>query len=365
MSTNRPKIICVDDEPQVLEGLKDRLRRHYDVVTTTNGFEALKLLADDDVPVVISDMRMPMIDGARFLTLAREHAPNTVRMVLTGQADVESAIQAVNGGQVFRFLVKPCAQEDLLASLDAAVELHRLRTSERVLLEETLRGAIGTMVEVLTLADPAAFGRATRIRQLVTMVAGRARVELTWELVSAALLSQLASLTLTDADVERLPVMAERLLAQIPRLETVRQMLRHAGPDPEDGPQAGATPQANLLRIAIDYELLESQDVEPEVALATMRGRGHRYEPELLEHLASALGARASNRQLREIGVLGLTSEMTIAADVKTHGGQLLVARGAPATPTLAARLRALPEGHVREPVKVWVERSADGSPAG
>jgi DNA-binding response OmpR family regulator len=355
-TTSRPKIICVDDEPQVLEGLKDRLRRHYDVVTTTNGFEALKLLAAEDIPVVVSDMRMPMIDGARFLTLVREHAPDTVRLVLTGQADVESAIQAVNGGQVFRFLVKPCAQEELLGALDAAVEQHRLRTSERVLLEETLRGAIGTMVEVLTLADPAAFGRATRIRQLVTMVAGRARVDLTWELVSAALLSQLASLTLSEADLERMPVMAERLLAQIPRLETVRQLLRHAGPDDEAGPSEAGSPQANLLRVAIDYELLESQDLDPETALATMRSRGDRYDPELLRHLAEALGARASSRQLREVRLHGLDSEMTLAADVKAHGGQLLVARGAPATPTLVARLRSLPDGHVREPLKVWVE---------
>jgi FixJ family two-component response regulator len=358
MSTNRPKIICVDDEPQVLEGLKDRLRRHYDVVTTTNGFEALKLLADDDIPVVISDMRMPLIDGGRFLTLAREHAPNTVRLVLTGQADVESAIQAVNGGQVFRFLVKPCAQEDLLGALDAAVAQHRLRTSERVLLEETLRGAIGTMVEVLTLADPAAFGRATRIRQIVTMIAGRARVELTWELVSAALLSQLASLTLSDTDVERLPVMAERLLAQIPRLETVRELLRHAGPDDEAGAPADASPQARLLRIAIDYELLESQDLDTEVALATMRGRRDRYDAELLEHLAAAIGARATSRRLREIGLHGLTNDMTLAADVKARSGQLLVARGAPATPTLIARLRSLPEGHVHEPLKVWIADS-------
>jgi CheY-like chemotaxis protein len=359
MSTSRPKIICVDDEPQVLEGLKDRLRRHYDVVTTTNGFEALKLLAGETIPVVVSDMRMPLIDGARFLTLAREHAPDTVRLVLTGQADVTSAIQAVNGGQVFRFLVKPCSQEDLLAALDAAVEQHRLRTSERELLEETLRGAIAMMVEVLTLADPAAFGRATRIRQHVASVAGRAGVELTWELVSAALLSQIGSLTLSPEDAERLPVMAERLLAQIPRLETVRVLLRHAGPAGETGAASEGSRAANLLRIAIDYELLESQELEPELAIATMRGRAGRYDGELLDALAAALGARASNRELREVRIVDLHHDMTLAGDVKSVGGQLLIARGAPVTQSLTARLRALPEGTVREPVKVWVERPA------
>jgi FixJ family two-component response regulator len=354
----RPKIVCVDDEPQVLEGLKDRLRRHYDVVTTTNGFEALKLISTEDVPVVVSDMRMPLIDGARFLTLAREHAPDTVRLVLTGQADVASAMQAVNGGQVFRFLTKPCAQEDLLTALDAAVEQYRLKTSERQLLEETLRGAIATMVEVLTLADPAAFGRATRIRQHVASVAGRAGVDLSWELVSAALLSQIGSLTLSPDDLERLPVMAERLLAQIPRLETVRRLLRHAGPADETADASEGTPAANLLRIAIDYELLESQDIDPELAVATMRGRAGRYDPALLDALAEALGARATNRVLREVRIVDLVGDMSLAGDVKSCAGQLLVARGAPVTPSLTARLRALPDGQVREPLKVWIERT-------
>jgi CheY-like chemotaxis protein len=354
----RPKILCVDDEPQVLEGLKDRLRRHFEVITTTNGFEALKLLADGDVPVVMSDMRMPMIDGARFLTLAREHAPDTVRIVLTGQADVTSAIQAVNGGQVFRFLVKPCAQEDLLSALDAAVEQHRLRISERVLLEETLRGAIATMVEVLTLADPAAFGRATRIRQHVTAIASRAGMELSWELVSAALLSQIGSLTIPAGDVERLPLVADRLLAQIPRLESIRQLLRHAGPKDLAGDAEDGSRPANLLRIAIDYELLESQEMEPELAVATLRGRGRRYDPVLLDALAAALGAQATSRRLREVALADLCGGMTMAADIKSRGGQLLIARGAPATPSLLARLRSLPEGQVREPLKVWIENA-------
>lgn len=351
----RARILCLDDEPQVLEGLKDRLRRHFDISTTTNGFEALKLLATGDFAVVVSDMRMPLLDGARFLTLAREHAPDTVRVVLTGQADVQATIQAVNGGHVFRFLVKPCAQEELLAALEDAVDYQRLRTSERELLEETLRGAIATMVEVLTLADPVAFGRATRIRQHVTAMAARGDVQLSWELVSAALLSQIASLGLDDGRVERLPIMAERLLAHIPRLESVRKLLRHAGPADEAGPASDGSPAANILRIAIDYELLESDELEPEVALAVLRGRDERYDQALLDVLAGAIGSHRASRQLREIRVDELREGMTVAIDLKARTGQLLVARGAPVTPSMVERLEALPAGHVHEPVKVWL----------
>jgi FixJ family two-component response regulator len=355
--TSRPKILCVDDEAMVLEGLRDRLHRRFDVITTTNGFEALKILASQNICAVVSDMRMPLVDGARFLGLAHEHAPDAVRLVLSGQMDVDAAMRAVNDGHVFRFLVKPCSQEDLVGALDAAVEQHRLRTSERVLLDETLRGSIAMMVEVLTLADPKAFGRATRIRQHVTDVARRAGVELSWELVSAALLSQLGSLTVADGESERLPIVASRLLAQIPRLEAVRVLLHHAGPsEVAGGAEAGSRP-ANLLRVAVDYELLESHGLDPELALATMRGRIGRYDAEILEALASALGARETGRELREVRIAELHDAMVLATDVTSTAGRLLVARGAPVTATLVARLRSLPDDQVREPIKVWIAR--------
>jgi FixJ family two-component response regulator len=353
----RPKILCLDDEPRVLEALRDRLRRQYDVITMSNGFAALKELATGEIPVVISDMRMPLLDGARFLTLARQHAPDTVRLVLTGQADVDAAIEAVNGGQIFRFLVKPCAQEVLVAAIEDAIEQHRLRTSERVLLEETLRGAISTMVEVLTLADPAAFGRATRIRQRVTSIARRAGVELSWELVSAALLSQLGSLTLSDADYERLPAAAERLLSHIPRLESVRQLLRHAGPAEEAGPAANGSKAANVLRVAIDYEVLADQGLDHEAAVATLRSRADRYDEHVLAALADALGADEEERELKEVWIRSLEEGMTLADDVMSTSGQLLVARGAPVNATLVARLTALGPAQVQQPLRVWRER--------
>src|SRR5688572_25668036 len=85
-SASKPRVLCVDDEPNVLESLRDTLRKRFDVVVTTNGFEALRMLKEERFEVLVSDMRMPMINGARFLSLAREHAPDTVRLLLTGQS---------------------------------------------------------------------------------------------------------------------------------------------------------------------------------------------------------------------------------------------------------------------------------------
>ena len=115
----KPPILCVDDEPAVLEGMRDNLRRTFRVTTAGSGAEGLELLTEQQFAVVLSDMRMPEMDGAQFLTRARQIAPDTTRMLLTGYADIESAISAVNDGQVFRFLTKPCSQDRLVSSLAA------------------------------------------------------------------------------------------------------------------------------------------------------------------------------------------------------------------------------------------------------
>jgi DNA-binding NtrC family response regulator len=92
----KPRVLCLDDEPHVLESLRDTLRRRFEVVITTNGFEALRLLTEQPCEVVVSDMRMPRLNGARFLTLAREHAPETVRVMLTGHSTLDDAAAAIN-----------------------------------------------------------------------------------------------------------------------------------------------------------------------------------------------------------------------------------------------------------------------------
>src|SRR5687768_872607 len=104
-----PVVLCVDDEPQVLAGLSVSLRRRYEILTATSGAEALAVLARrPDVAVVVSDMRMPGMDGAAFLAKAKEIAPDAVRVLLTGYSEIDAAMNAVNQGQIFRFLTKPC-----------------------------------------------------------------------------------------------------------------------------------------------------------------------------------------------------------------------------------------------------------------
>jgi diguanylate cyclase (GGDEF)-like protein len=131
----RVRVLCVDDEPAVLEALKLVLHRHYRVLCANGGAEALEILRrEPDIGVIVSDMRMPGMDGAEFLRRAREVLPDSVRILLTGQSDITSASAAINQGQIFRFLLKPCPSPALIEAIDEAADQHRAALTQRSLM---------------------------------------------------------------------------------------------------------------------------------------------------------------------------------------------------------------------------------------
>ena len=201
-----PRVLCVDDDPHVLEGLRDGLGRSFEVHTAESGADALALLEQDPdgYAVIISDMRMPVMSGSAFLGQARRISPNAVRMLLTGYSDVDAAIRAVNDGQLFRFLTKPCPPDELLRACAAALGQHRVLVAEHVLLAQTLRGAIKALTDVLALTNPAAFGRGTRLKTGVGLLAQQIGMTDAWEVEIGALLLQLGAVTLPDATAEKL-----------------------------------------------------------------------------------------------------------------------------------------------------------------
>jgi EAL domain-containing protein (putative c-di-GMP-specific phosphodiesterase class I)/FixJ family two-component response regulator len=132
VSIGPPQVLCVDDEPRVLEGLRGILGRRYAVLTAESGQRGLELIAQAPrIAVIISDMRMPGMGGAEFLSRACAALPQAQRIALTGHADLPSAVAAVNRGQVFRFLIKPCPASELLESVDAAVERYHSHLLEQ------------------------------------------------------------------------------------------------------------------------------------------------------------------------------------------------------------------------------------------
>lgn len=376
-AAERTRVLCVDDEPNVVEGLALHLRRRYEVVTAKSGAEGLAILEKDgSFAVVLSDMRMPHMSGAEFLGAARKARPESVRMLLTGQTDLKSAIDAINEGQIFRFLTKPCPPPVLLAAFEAAAELHRLLTAERVLLEQTLHGSVKALIDVLSLTNPVAFGRATRVKGRVAEVARVLSLTDSWQVEMAALLSQLGTIALppevteklhngdplTEAEaamVERVPVVTEQLLSSIPRLEAVRAILagaaKPAGAADDTAPRQGIHKAASALRVALDYDVLESRGDAPARAMDTLRGRVGRYDPQVLDAFATLYAGLAQRESVRELPLTALRVGMVFVNDVRLMNGALLCARGYEVTASFLAKARNFRAGSVREPLRVVV----------
>lgn len=379
--TDRPRVLCVDDEPKVLEGLKLHLRRQYEVQLAASGRMALDFL-EREAPfaVVLSDMRMPSMDGVALLSQVRQRCPDTVRMLLTGQADLQSAIAAVNEGQLFRFLTKPCPPPVLLQAFEAGVAQYRLVTAERVLLEQTLRGVIQTLTDILALTHPVAFGRANRLKRHAVDLAKQIGIQKdVWQLEMAAMLSQIGCIILPNetleklyqsgipndkerAMVERVPVVTQQLLSSIPRLEAVRAILGNQDkpyrfdPAELDPVHVGGP----ILKLVGDFDILINQGHPAQLALETLRGRSGKYDPTLLSAFIAIRGATGQRRPIKEVPILTLQVGMVFAEDVRSKSGALLVTRGHEVTPGLLERLQNLKDAQSLPAVKVITTTDAD-----
>lgn len=353
----RPRVLLVDDEPLVLDALVRTLRLSFETETATSGAEALERLASSPAfAVIVSDMRMPGMTGADLLRRASSAAPETTRVLLTGQADLESAIAAINEGNVFRFLRKPCPPDELRRGLDAAVTQHRLVVGERELLEQTLRGSVQALMETLALACPPAFGAAMRVRRLVARMASHLRVRDAWQLEVAAMMFQLGTVTvpapvieraragerLTPAEeamVARVPEHAERVAGAIPRLESVAEILREQRALAEAGARRPASLAARALRGAIEFEALESRGLSVSEAMTELGARADALGSDVVAAVSAACGEDGESIA-RAVPIWSLKAGMVFADDVRTKVGVLLVARGHEVTPSLLARLR-------------------------
>ncbi len=373
----RPRLLCVDDDPNVLEGLQLHLERLYRMSTATSGAGGLELL-DKEGPcaIVVSDMRMPHMDGATFLGKVRERFPDTVRMLLTGYADIEAAMAAVNEGQIFRFLTKPCPPAQLLGALRAATDQYRLTTAERVLLEMTLQGSVKALTDILALTHPLAFARAMRLRQSVTALAEWTNMRERWHVEIEAMLSQIGCVMLPAKTVEKLhyghdlseeeqkqvaelPRVAERLLGPIPRLERVRAILvgcaeikRPANSNSQSEDEFERT-GIQMLRIASDFDTLESRGLDLSVALDTMRARGNLYDSQLLAAFAELRGSTRPEQTIKEVPLSKLEVGMVLAEDIGLQNGLMLAARGYEVTLQFVERARKWQSQAVNKAVKV------------
>jgi response regulator RpfG family c-di-GMP phosphodiesterase len=376
-------VLFVDDDKHALAAYYRTLRKSYDVHVAASGEAALQALAESkDFEVLVSDMRMPSMDGIEFLEKARALAPDATRVMLTGASDRSTAIEAVNRGAIFRFLAKPCSAEELGAALDAAVRQHRLITAERDLLDKTFGGGIRVMTEILAVVDPQSFGRSDAARDLARMLSTAVGHPPDWELDVAAMLAPIGNVTippavlvkarsglvLTGAEqdmLQRTPLAGSLLLANIPRLEQVARVVHYqnkrwdGGGFPHDDVAGEQIPIASrLLRVAFDVVAAEDGGLPRRKAIGVLADKPGMYDPAIVA-AAERMVPQPASMGAYEVDADGLREGMALAANANSSDGKILIGSGQRLTKALIERLRNFKRTQgIEEPLLIRLEGS-------
>ena len=376
----KPRVLCVDDEEFILEGIASNLRKSFKITTAKSGQEALELIEQEETfPIIISDMRMPGMDGAQFLKQARQVSPDSIRILLTGHADLEAAISVVNEGKIFRYLTKPCPVKELKTILEEAVGQYQKKQVQRDVLMQTLRGSVQVLTEVLGLINPVAFSRGCRIQRIVEVMAEHLELTDIWEFEVAAMLSQLGCVTLHPDTLNKVgsghpleqdetelyeshPAITRDLIKTVPRMESIAEMIAHQLDDfptqelsgdirLEDRNVVGS----QLLRIAIDFDQLTFSGLEKSEAEAELQQNAGAYDPRLLACLTQ-IEIPEPPRVERFATLDELAIGMIFEEAVLSKAGVALVSAGSEVNFTLIDRLKRFSDDvGLEEPFKVTV----------
>lgn len=374
------KVLFVDDDRHILEAYKFMLGREFEVETAVGGLDAQIVLASQGpFAVIVSDLRMPGMDGIELLQRAKEKSPNTVRIMLTGNANQETAIEAVNEGNIFRFLTKPCSTETLAKALRAALHQYKLVMAERELLAQTLSGTVSILTDTLSLTNPAVFGRAARVRKLVSQIAAVLQMEDAWQVEIAAMLSQVGCVSIPPAlltnaypgqgvggdELRMLQAQSQLshdLVRQIPRMEAVAEIIAYqeklfnGGGLPNDARRGSSVPLgARILKLANDYDKFVQARQSSPGALKDIYARPGWYDPAVVEALETVL-AREIQYEPRLARIHELKPDMILAEDIVSLKGMLLIPKGQEVTRSLCLHLNNFRAGGaISEPIKVMV----------
>ncbi|MGB0370642.1 MAG: HD domain-containing phosphohydrolase [Opitutales bacterium] len=383
------RILIVDDEEKLLRALKRTLNKLWDITIESDPvLAAEKLKHDHGFSVIMTDYRMPGMNGVELLRSARKSCPDTTRVMLTGYADLEATLSAINDGSVFRIITKPCDRDTVVDCLQAAVDQNQLIFAERELLNETLQGAIELLTDLQAQHSPKACKLSYRIRDLATAIARTAGLRDIWKIEIASLMSHLGLMAVSvgiadkyleggvlDKDEEEhlkdVPDFGSKMLKHIPRLEEAAEIVafqwkRYDGSGvPADDTVGKEIPQgARILKIATDYIRMEVRGVERPDILNTMRHASGYYDLDLFSFLKTALDSipdhSQSDDKARYVDVEDLQSGCVPVDGVLLKSGMVLIPAGVALSPKHLARICnfARTTG-IKSPIKVYLPQDA------
>ena len=369
----KPKIFYVDDDFVLLGFYSNALKDDFDLTVISDpqdGIKNLSINVADPYQVIISDYDMPGMDGVEFLKRAKEIMPDSVRIMLTSSSDIQVAINALAQGDIFRFLNKPCTPEALKKNALSGVEQYNLITAEKTLLEKTLLGSIGIMMEMLSIFNPEVFSQTIRLRNLSKKITTRLKTENAWEIEMGVLLSQIGCITIpseiigkhyhgyvmTEKETNMYnthPLSGHKFISKIPRLENIAEGIKYQFLD-----YSSMTIKPNLLsqfvRLLTDYDLLIQKGKLPRTAIEILHSRDGAYNELLLQALEAEVFQVMDGFIIKSVMVDELEVGMVLADDLRSERNVVLVRKDSEISDVTLDRVRNYKHFEpIQEPAKV------------
>ncbi|GAB1371493.1 response regulator [Candidatus Kapaibacterium sp.] len=377
----KPKVLLVDDETEVLMGYQRNLFKLFNISISTNGQEALDTIKEEGpFAAILSDYNMPGMNGIELLAAVKEISPDTTRLLITGYADLNIAINSVNTGKVFRFLTKPISPDNLILALNAATEQYKLVVSEKEILDKTLKGSIKMLIDILSLGYPEVFAKSNQYRSLARKVAESLGMRNLWEVEIATLLSQIGvvvvppeiinkmvnSEILDDEEkriIKKIPSYSKDLLKNIPRLEQIAEAIEkqdcNASKSNVHSIDCENVPKiSKIIRVVKDYYKHFSDNKLPmSEALKALYRDSMNYDSEVLNILIKILNSEGSAKGIKSVYIDKLTPGMILADDVENADNVILLRKGRELSDVHIMRLRMLHRRvTISEPLFVYDE---------
>lgn len=387
------RILFVDDEEHLVAAVRRVLGRRYDLVAAYNGEEALeKLESQGPFAVIVTDLNMPGMDGTTLLQKVEDAAPLTTRIMITGDGEIGALVQAVNEGNLYRILSKPCSPQDLAAAIEDGLALYHTQMMEKDLLERTLAGSVKVLIDILSTIHPVAFSKTTRMRQQALHIAKVIGLKRIWELDMAVMLSPLGE-ALLPADMlaryqagralspdekellQNAPEQAALLIENIPRLKGVARTVRlqnkhYSGKGaPEDEVIGGndLPIHARILHILNDLWRVSPDTGIDEAALSALEHHPQNYDPKLLQLVRTLQFSRDldDDKDVHSCKLAQLKAGDVLLEDILTQDYKLVLARGHQLLDTTIAKLRHHHKLHgLRQPIRIRRELMDADNPA-
>ena len=329
--------------------------------------------------VVISDFKMPEMNGNQFLSQVRNFNQDTVRMMLTGYADLPTTIDAVNEGNIFRLLTKPCSSEKLISTINEGVKQYKLVTAEKELLDKTLKGTIKVLIDILATVNPAAFSRVSRFQKFVKPICNLLNITNRWEVEVSVLLSQIGLVTMPPDLLEKKysgqdlpedqevifnthPSVGKSLIANIPRLESIAESVNYqfhpytpVDKNDEKTKYGESLPQVSrILKVLNSFDTYVTAGNSVEAAYDKLKENEKEFDPNIMIALDASIAGVYENLKLFSQKIKNVEPGVVSAADIKDKNGQVLVTKGAEITELLKKKLMNYSKlGHIGEEINI------------